>query len=861
MPAAIPTLLVHQAYFGAVDGVSHGQLTSSLSDAELRTFLVAFTDRPGAVPPGVVLSPYLAAAVHGEYYLISRSWADTAVARPGMVFTHVLLLPRASAGAVPDLAVLLQLLVTQPPPVAARPATLAPLNLTLTAAELAVAPLTVVPAGWLAVARHLVEQPAGAPVYVVTEAEDFEQLLVALWRGLPAPLRISLSWGIRFAPPAHRESVPGLVQVPPTLATRWRGTAAVPLDPATTQAPATALEQLLFGGEEGVKFEQLIAELGQQVDSFRSLRLYQRAYEQARQLRRATATWDELLALVRGLNTLQPNPNKALALKEQAIEALARSIVVVEDTGQQALALRNLPLDAFRTGAAQLGPVVAQSVYHLVTTNLAMPAARTTLLEQLSETDPTRVQSWWQQPAEVTLTQALRSGTVAGSRFIWQGMTHAATTRAYVQRVVPTEPDWEQLLQQTVPAGLSPEVADQVIAWGIGRNWLELTATVLGVAYAPLEALTRQLRAEQPLGLSESARISRLAALVSDAELLALALREPSGQLRELAGTRCGHEPLLLAALDVRQPAWRAIWAASLRVTKSLIAGLIQPGDTIAAFLAEVASGRATESEPLALLANSTFANVLALSERLHLWGHLPAGLRSRFLHATLDALVTAILAGEWTGPVEPALRTAAQSQEYNSRLLHQYRSDPAAVLAVDAVVGNLSDEYLCGYLTNLPAPDSLTATQLGRLVAARRWQHTANALFARAKTDTGFRPALRECASLFSFWDKLRNPTSFNYQITSQELWQALELLMTQLYDQGPKSSGAWLLAGGDPAEIPYAPSPAREWMAALRLLQRGGGGKHISVQTLLEAARRRHYNNPQVLALLDSIRLFNAR
>lgn len=852
-------LLVHQAYFGAVDGVSHGQLASSLPDAELRTFLVAFTDRPGAVPPGVVLPPYLAAAVHGEYYLVSRSWADTAVARPGMVFTHVLLLPRASAGTVPDLAVLLHLLLTQPPPVAARPTTLAPLNLALTAAEPAVTPLAVVPVGWLAVARHLVEQPAAAPVFVVAETEEFEQLVVALWRGLPAPLRTSLSWGVRFAPPAPREAVPGLVQVPPTLAARWRGMEAIPLDPVATQTPTTALEQLLFGGEEGSEFKQFIAELGQPVESFRSLRLYQRAHEQARQLHRAAANWEELLALVRGLNTLQPDPNKALVLKEQAVEALASSMA--EDTGQQALALRNLPLDAFRTGAAHLGPVVAQSVHQLVTTNRAMPAAQTTLLEQLSETDPARVQAWWQQPAEAAFTRALRSGTLAGGHLVWQGMTHATTTRAYVQRVVPAEPDWEQLLQQTVPASLSPEIADPVIAWGIGRNWWELTATVLSVAYAPLEALTRQMRAEQPLGVSDSARISRLAALVPDAELLALALREPSSQLRELAGIRCGHETGLLTALDVRQPAWRAIWAASLRVTKSLLAGLVRPADTIAAFLAEVASGRATESAPLALLASSAYANVLALPERPHLWEHLPAGLRPRFLHATLDALVAAILAGEWTGSVEPALRIAAQSQEYTSRLLHQYRRDPGAVLAVDAVVSNLSDEYLRGYLTNLPAPDGVMATQLGRLVAARSWQQAANTLLARAKTETGFRPALRECAGLFSFWDKLRNPTLFHHQLTSQELWQALELLMTQLYEQGPKASGAWLLAGGDPAEVPYAPSPAGEWAAAIRLLRQGGGGKHISVQSLLDAARRRHHNNPQVAALLDSIRLFNAR
>jgi hypothetical protein len=846
---------IHQAYFGAVNGISHGQLASSLTDADLRAFLVAFTDRPGMLPAGIVLPPYLAAAVHGNYYLVSRTWPDTAVARAGMVFTHVLLLPLSLAREVTDLAAILRLLVPRPPALADRPALLTPLTLELTTGD---EPTRVqssdVPTDWLLVAQRLVERAVGTSIFVIGEANDFEQLLVSLWRGLPSLLRTSLTWSIRFTPPGGQEASPLLVSVPPELATKWRGKDVVLLDPATMQSPVTALEQLLFGGEQQLAFREFIADLQLRVDSFNSLKRCQQAYELTQKLQQNTVSTDELLLLVRVLNSLQPDPEKAIAVKVLAVEALAQALT--SEVNTQILSLRNLPITAFSTGETQISQAVSQSVRRLVTTSAA-GSAQTGLLEQLAETDPSRIQLWWQRAAEQAFTQALASGTTTEATVVWLGLTHSTATRAYTLQVIPQTFDWQQLLQLTIPNQLLPGTAEPMIDFSIDRTWWDLAAAVVAVAYAPAEALVRQLKAERPLGLKTSPRLDKLAAKVSDNELVALAINESNSQLQELAGARCEHNLNLLALLDVRQQAWRSIWSASLRYTKSITAGLIKPAETIRAFLAEVASGQATEREPLELLALSPFANVLDLPERAQLWGQLPEKLRPLFLNATLDALVEAILTPGWTGTVEAILREAAQGRTFNTRFLYQQRSNPAALLIVDRVLQNLQDDYLRDYLTNLPALDSITATQIGKLIATRRWQQSADALFARAKVNSDFRPALQECADLFSLWNKLLHPALFNHQTANRDAWRALEQLMKQLFDKGPGESGIWRRAGGDPAELPNAPSPAAQWEATIHWLRQGGGGG-VTASSLVQTALRQ-YQHPGLQALASSLHLFN--
>ena len=833
-------------------GTSHGQLASSLPDQDLRAFLSAITDRPGVVPAGFTLQPYLAAATYGSYYVLCRTWPDTAVARPGMVFTHVLILSLPKASALSDLGAALRLFVAGPPPVAERTAPLLPL--TIATGELAISYPQNVPASWLEVAGHLLDAAVNKPVLVIGGAPQFEALLRALWQGLPASLRSGLTWGPRFTPPTTQEPLPLLVCIPFELEAKWRGRELVRLTDEERRTPQTAVDQLLFGGEQRADFQSFLASLQLHLASLRLLMQCQWAYQQYQRLRMATATTDDLLALARALHRLQPDPAKATDSKQATIEALAQALAG-EEKGQ-IFALRNLPMQPFRTGEEQLGPVVAARVHHLVTATVPVETTQRDLLGYLAEADPARIQTWWQAAARAAFAQALAAGTAPVARVAWLGLTQNAAMRTYVLDGLPATGHWESHLSQTAPALVPETLADALAAFSARRNWWELSATVLGAAYAPAEALRRQVTAEVPLQLSNSPRVAKLAATVADADLVELAVARPSAQLLELAGERCGRQPALLAALDVRQPAWRTIWSVSLTMTRSITLGLSNPAAVIPAFLAEVASGRATDQVPLALIAFSPFANVLQLPERARLWGQLADQEKLLFIRATLDALVEEILLSGWTAPLESALTTAAQTQELNTRFLKQRRQEPAVVLAVEAVLHNLTDTYLRDYITYLPTLDSLTADRLGKLVATNRWRQSADALFSRAKSSAAFYPALQACAELFSLWEKVFYSPLFSHKVASADAWDVFTQVMTSIYRKGPGEGSIWERAGGDITKISHAQSPAEQWEAATTLLRRGGGGT-ISVASLFQVALQQFPNNSSLRALTTATHL----
>jgi len=85
-------ITIHQAFYGEVNR-AHSFIKQTLSDPDLTSFLIAFTDRPAALPPGVTLSPYISGSSFSKYYVFTKTFPDTSASRAGMVFTHVLILP------------------------------------------------------------------------------------------------------------------------------------------------------------------------------------------------------------------------------------------------------------------------------------------------------------------------------------------------------------------------------------------------------------------------------------------------------------------------------------------------------------------------------------------------------------------------------------------------------------------------------------------------------------------------------------------------------------------------------------------------------------------------------------------------
>lgn len=80
---------------------------------------------------------------------------------------------------------------------------------------------------------------------------------------------------------------------------------------------------------------------------------------------------------------------------------------------------------------------------------------------------------------------------------------------------------------------------------------------------------------------------------------------------------------------------------------------------------------------------------------------------------------------------------------------------------------------------------------------------------------------------------------------------WETLGSLMPELYPGGPGDQEIWERAGGDISRLRIQGSGRGTWFAALKTLERGGGGAGISYGTLVNSAIADYPNHPALARL----------
>lgn len=133
----------------------------------------------------------------------------------------------------------------------------------------------------------------------------------------------------------------------------------------------------------------------------------------------------------------------------------------------------------------------------------------------------------------------------------------------------------------------------------------------------------------------------------------------------------------------------------------------------------------------------------------------------------------------------------------------------------------------------------------IGFLVAAR--PYTVNAIEIRGISDlldkkeeadaTGSQPiaAAHAAAFTFSMLDELMVDMPANKNIYTTEFKKQLVNTLGELYPQGPDQDDIWKRAGGDPSILVNANSRKSQWYNAIDKLALGGGGKNISMESLI--------------------------
>lgn len=89
-----------------------------------------------------------------------------------------------------------------------------------------------------------------------------------------------------------------------------------------------------------------------------------------------------------------------------------------------------------------------------------------------------------------------------------------------------------------------------------------------------------------------------------------------------------------------------------------------------------------------------------------------------------------------------------------------------------------------------------------------------------------------------------------------NEELQKKLQEELSQLYPYGPNQDLIWQQAGGDPAKITLTGETGNAlWGRALQTLTMGGGGRSITLASLVSEALKAHPKNDNLLSLSKAI------
>jgi nucleoside phosphorylase len=88
-------------------------------------------------------------------------------------------------------------------------------------------------------------------------------------------------------------------------------------------------------------------------------------------------------------------------------------------------------------------------------------------------------------------------------------------------------------------------------------------------------------------------------------------------------------------------------------------------------------------------------------------------------------------------------------------------------------------------------------------------------------------------------------------HPVSKEAIWTRLEVIAAELYPKGPTDSEIWSRADGDVSVLDLNLSGRAAWHAALRKLRQGGGGRGISLNSLLSAMRSDFPNHTLLQAM----------
>ncbi len=781
---------------------------------------------------------YYSAILHGEYYIFTITFPDINAKRAGMVFTHALILNKEDIVYLNNLEALFEYFYNTIPE---EKISLQKLVFASSAFE----PNKTQIAFPTYILQGVTELTNGnLPILFCGEPTSFLKLITSIWTGLPQSFRTKISYTAAFTT-ANIDNSKTVLYFQKNLEDSLKNIEFISDIKDEQSEPNSTVEKYILTPNTDNQFDMFLKELNIDLNNWSMLQSCAKAYE-GYQIYTELSN-DALKQLIRQLAKISPDKNDGRLIKGKVISEAKQRLNSGSETNLKSL--KNLPLDKFDLGENILSLSVEAFVNVEFSKNGHFNGGLISeaIILSYKETQP----NWWHSAIKRALVNTIRKEDPMAIQNIWKLLIISEESLYATLSNFPEDRKYEYLLISHKPQYISQHIAKDFAQAIQKRKWVLLHAYLLQVYLTSKEAAIQQLSLERNLKMNSLEGSSHIIKVLTDTDLLSLAMETSEGFFVDEYVKRSVKNSNLLNELNIKNRIWLLIWAKTLKITNNLEYGILQLSEKIEQLLRDIQGGREIPSEITELVAKSRYADISELKNRTDLWKHLPAALKDLFLEATANGLVKSLSSKGLTEVIEPELMNYISSDKYMTSFLSAYRTDIDIVLVVYENIARLKDSFLVDYIKFFPNNiNEIQSAHLGDLVLSKRFHLSARQIFEKAKYNPSFRIALTKCHSIagLGFWDKFKWGGLIGEAVSADSVFSALLEISIKLYDKGPEHNDIWKRAGGKVSKLNDSNTREENWRTAINLLKNGGGGKDISVKSLIKEMIEDHPNNSEL-------------
>ncbi|MES2138112.1 MAG: hypothetical protein V4511_00285 [Bacteroidota bacterium] len=751
-------IIIHQAFYGEVSR-AHSCINQTIVDPELTSFLIAFTDRPAALPPGVSLLPYLSGSPYSKYFILTKTFSDQSATRAGMVFTHVLIINQTDIDSINNLQDVFALFVESTENK----------NDALKELQIECSKISSVSGGKSQpkyIQKTISAMISGvSPILFSGDIETFSSVLQQIWNSPNRGARKKLKFRTSFTP-SDIENINDLtiVSIQKDFLPKWQGQSIIHGEIQEVVEITSHSEALFLGYKEGNPFHNFLVELNTNISEVQNYGQYEKIFSDYISIENISDA-NVLRQDIRVLSKISTAPNDGKIIKGKFIERL--SMLVQSKADSNIKALRNIDWSAFEDGEGKGKHIVSSFITSELENRNQNQFEVLADLIALSFTDEEK--NWWHDSIRNAVVLSFGKQSEMSVKNIWQLIDLSEVRLLYIISILGSVKDFDTILLKFIPKKLRIETIKALAKIALKKNWYLFHANIL-LKHISIElAIEEQLKVEDKLRLIDSLGVNYLVKKLSSDKLIVLTLRICDKKLIEISIEAIIKDVTLLKHFDLTFSCWLDIWTSVVLKTGKVFNGLGgKEQSTVFSVFDLILQGKTVNDVLVGLIADTTFADISDYKNRSEIWGIVSPIHKEKLINSTTQSVLKNLLSGKiQVDSIETEISDRIISDIFMTNYLNENRNNIEPVITLYSSFKNLKDNFLADYITNFPnTVTEAQARKLGDLINNYKFKKSARSVYDKGRYNNSFNPAYENCKDVvtlnwwesFSFFENSSN-------------------------------------------------------------------------------------------------------